>query len=115
MTTVAIRLAAGADLPRLHVLNAAAAPGVGPVTREELAHLVAIGGPTLVAETGGKVTGFILCMTEGLDYPSPNYLWLAARYEDSALVALRPFSADEATLASFDYVVASVHTPVAAL
>lgn len=81
---IAIRDAVDGDLVRLHALNADAAPGVGPVTRDELAHLVAIGGPTRVAVVEGRIAGFILCMTEGLDYASPNYLWLAARYPSFA-------------------------------
>jgi predicted GNAT superfamily acetyltransferase len=68
------------DLPALHRINQTATPGVGEVSEAELAHLVQIGALTLVAEDAGRPLGFILCMLEGLDYASPNYRWIAARY-----------------------------------
>ena len=76
-----IREAVPADLPSLHAINEASTPGVGPVTEAMLARLMAMASLTRVAENGSGPLGFILCMTEGCDYASPNYRWLSARYE----------------------------------
>lgn len=75
-----IREARSADVARLHTINEASTPGVGSVRADELSRLMAMARLTLVAESGGRASGLILCMTEGTAYTSPNYLWIAARY-----------------------------------
>ncbi len=74
-----IRDANASDVAALHRINDAGTPGVGSVTASELAHLIDIGAATLVAEIAGAPAGFILCMTEGIDYPSLNYQWISGR------------------------------------
>lgn len=76
-----VREAAGDDVERLHAINAAGEPGVGAVSAPELCRLLDMADVTLVADDGsGDILGFILCMTEGAPYASPNYRWIAARY-----------------------------------
>lgn len=75
-----IREARAGDLDALFRINEASTPGVGAVTRDELAGLLEIGAATFVAESGGRTVGFILCMTEGLAYASLNYKWVSERY-----------------------------------
>lgn len=76
-----IRAAEVGDLERLHAINRAAVPGVGPVSRDELARLMAISPLTLVALSNDAVAGFLLCLTEGADYSSRNYKWISERYQ----------------------------------
>ncbi len=75
-----IRAASATDLPRLQIINQASTPGVGSLSADELARLLAMSCLTLVAELGGHINGFILCLTEGLRYRSPNYRWVADRH-----------------------------------
>jgi len=75
-----IRDAVPGDLARLHAINQASTPGVGDVTAEALATLIGQGAATLVAEVDSQPAGFILCLTEGADYQSLNYRWIAERY-----------------------------------
>lgn len=81
---VRIRPAEAVDLPRLHVINEQSTPGVGSVTLEQLSLLLGMSCMTLVAERTGVTLGFILCMTEGAAYQSPNYRWIADRYRSFA-------------------------------
>ncbi len=75
------------DLAALHTINQGAVPGVGSLTREALDRLVRdVSAATLVAVVAGKPVGFVLCMLEGLDYASPNYKWISARYDRFAYV-----------------------------
>ncbi|MEZ5843205.1 MAG: GNAT family N-acetyltransferase [Hyphomicrobiaceae bacterium] len=75
-----IRAAGPGDLARLYDINQASTPGVGDVAADALAALIGTSAATLVAEADGKVAGFILCLTEGSDYRSLNYRWIAERY-----------------------------------
>ena len=75
------------DLDALHLINEASVPGVGTLTRDRLAALVADSAATLVAvDTHEKPTGFVLVMLEGLGYESLNYRWLSERYDRFAYV-----------------------------
>ncbi len=80
---VIIRLVGAQDIAVLHVINQAAVPGVGSVTREELTELLfELADHVIVAERDGVPVGFVLCMIEGVDYGSANYQWLS-RYHVS--------------------------------
>jgi predicted GNAT superfamily acetyltransferase len=75
-----VRQARHADVDALCRINEASTPGVGRVTRDELAELMTMGAVTLVAEADSRPAGFILCLTEGAPYLSPNYRWISDRY-----------------------------------
>ncbi len=77
---VGIRHATPADLAALHAINQASTPGVGAVNEAELASLLQMAAFTAIAQHDGQAAGFIICMTEGTPYRSPNYLWISERY-----------------------------------
>ncbi len=74
------------DVADLHAINQASVPGVGSVSENELADLLDMSEISLVAERGPAVLGFVLCLTEGLPYQSPNYRWFQANYPAFAYV-----------------------------
>ena len=81
-----VRAARPADLDGLHEINQSAVPGVNSLTRDEFQAVEAMSALTLVASRRDVVAGFVLAMTEGLTYASPNYRWLSDRYERFAYV-----------------------------
>lgn len=70
-----------ADLTTLHRINEASTPGVGSVAEDRLHRLMSMSLTTLVAEDDGGIAGFILCLSEGCAYDSPNYTWVSKRYD----------------------------------
>lgn len=74
------------DITDVHTINEAAVPGVNSLAQSELAALVAQSAATLVAHDGARVHGFVLLLTEGLDYESLNYAWISERYPAFAYV-----------------------------
>ena len=84
------------DLVALHAINQGAVPGVGSLMREDMDRLVReVSAATLVADMDGQPVGFVLCMLEGLDYASPNYKWVSARYDRFAYVDRVAVAADQ--------------------
>ncbi|MGI9525365.1 MAG: GNAT family N-acetyltransferase [Hyphomicrobiaceae bacterium] len=78
---ILIRDARPADGTALHAINEAAVPGVNSVSDESLSRLVReCADLALVAECANCLTGFAICMREGIEYDSPNYRWLLHRY-----------------------------------
>lgn len=82
-----IRPVLSSDLPRLHALNQACVPEVGPVAVDDwqsLADLTAISLVTEVPEESGWApAGFCFVMGPGADYGSVNYRWFMERYDDA--------------------------------
>lgn len=74
------------DLTRLHAINEAAVPGVGSVSEQDLRDLIDMSMSTLVVCIDDRPAGFVLTMTEGLDYKSLNYRWISERYERFAYI-----------------------------
>lgn len=80
------------DIAHLHEINQAAVPGVGSVSRPAFDDLIAQAAIVfVVCRSGGgsrpaAPLGFVLAMTEGLGYASPNYLWLSHRFDRFAYV-----------------------------
>lgn len=80
------------DLETLLTLNNASAPAVNELTLHQLIDLVKSAQICLVAEVDGKPSGFLLCLVDGGNYDSSNYLWLSERrqrfaYTDRICVA----------------------------
>jgi len=67
------------DLSALLAMNNAAVPAVSNLTAESFLDLINGALACLVAEVDGTPAGFILCLGDGVDYDSPNYLWLSER------------------------------------
>lgn len=98
-----VRDAIAADLAAVLALNQAAVPEVAPTDAATLAWFLAEAfrfwvlddgggsggdrGPANGTATGpnapntGSLGGFLIALTEGSTYPSPNYRWFAQRYE----------------------------------
>jgi len=72
------------DLSALLAMNNAAVPAVSELTAEAFLDLINGALICLVAEVDGAQAGFLLCLGDGVDYDSPNYLWLSARESNFA-------------------------------
>lgn len=83
---VAVRPRVASDTARLYAINEGAVPGVGSVSADAFSRLLESADSVLVACRDGAPIGFVLCMLEGLDYASLNYVWLSARYDRFAYV-----------------------------
>ncbi|MEM9027460.1 MAG: GNAT family N-acetyltransferase [Pseudomonadota bacterium] len=81
-----VRPAQPDDLDALLTINEAAVPGVNSLTAAELRQLFDMALTTLVAHQGGKPAGFVLCLSEGLNYASLNYAWISERYPQFAYI-----------------------------
>lgn len=73
------------DLTALHAINIAGEPGVGAVTKDELASIIAT-GMCQVATREDVALGFILLHAPNADYESANYKWFCERYESFVYV-----------------------------
>lgn len=80
-----VREARVGDEDFILALNAACAPAVSDLTREELRRVMGWAARTLVAETDGAPAGFpagfIVLMRPGAAYPSDNYGWFERQFE----------------------------------
>lgn len=74
-----IRAYESRDLAALYAINVEGEPGVGAVTQDGLAAIVAE-GTCLVAEGAAGPEGFILLVEPGAAYGSPNYQWFLRRH-----------------------------------
>lgn len=77
---VQVRMALPGDHGRVLELNEGALPNVNRISHDELEQLAAQARTFLAAELEGRVQGFLLALSEGRDYASPNYRWFASRY-----------------------------------
>lgn len=67
------------DLSALLAMNNAAVPAVSELSAEAFLDLINGALACLVADVSGEPAGFLLCLGDGVDYDSPNYLWLSQR------------------------------------
>ena len=68
------------DLPFIHELNQHALPAVSSVTEKELTHFLTISDYFNIIKTNNKFVGFLIALTPGKDYASPNYKWFEKHY-----------------------------------
>jgi predicted GNAT superfamily acetyltransferase len=68
------------DLSRIHELNHGAVPAVSRVTQKELAHFLEIADYFRVIKIENNIVGFLIALTPGKDYHSPNYKWFEKHY-----------------------------------
>lgn len=81
------------DVASAQAVNAANEPEVGPLDDARVALFRTAAEQFSVVEMDGSVVGLFVALTEGVDYPSPNYRWFAARHDRFAYVdriALEP-------------------------
>jgi predicted GNAT superfamily acetyltransferase len=68
------------DFAEVLKLNEAAAPNVNSVDLAKLAWFSQAAAYFRVAESGGKVAGFLIAIAAGADYPSQYFDWFCQRY-----------------------------------
>ena len=71
-----------ADLARLHEINRASEPGVGAVSQDALAAIIAEGDCFVAESAEGAISGFLITLGPDAAYASKNYHWFDERYED---------------------------------
>lgn len=84
LSSTTIRPFLPGDLSALLTMNNLAVPAVSDLTAEAFLDLINGALICLVAEVGGEPAGFLLCLGDGVDYDSPNYLWLSERESNFA-------------------------------
>ncbi len=75
-----VRDADVADFPRILELNRGVVAVTSPLDRAGLQRLHDLSCHHRVAESAGRVVGFVLALPQGVPYRNPNYEWFAARY-----------------------------------
>lgn len=78
---VSVRDAGAGDEDFILALNAACAPAVSELSRDDLRKVTGWACRTLVAEADGRALGFIVLMRPGAPYPSDNYGWFERQFE----------------------------------
>lgn len=68
------------DLDDLHAINVAGEPGVGAVSKDKLATIIA-SGVCFVATRNDVILGFILLHAPSAEHTSANFKWFCERYE----------------------------------
>jgi predicted GNAT superfamily acetyltransferase len=61
-------------------LNHGAVPAVSRVTQKELVHFLEIADYFRVIKIENNIVGFLIALTPGKDYHSPNYKWFEKHY-----------------------------------
>src|SRR6478752_4541966 len=84
--TATLRDATPEDWPAILLINEACVPAVSSLTLPAFGALAAAALHLRVAQVGGRVVGFLLCLGPGLPYDSVNYRWFSARYPDFVYV-----------------------------
>ncbi len=77
---VRVRSATAADLPGVLALNNTAPPAVNAISADRLRWLAGAAREFLVADSGGRLVGFLLVLPPEAAYDSPNFLWFRSRY-----------------------------------
>lgn len=74
------------DLESVRQMNEGALPAVNSLTLTDLGWFLDTAPYMRVADTGEDLVGFMIGLTEGLDYASLNYQWFLRRYDAFAYV-----------------------------
>mgnify|MGYP001215436728 FL=1 len=68
------------DLPRVVDLNQDALPAVSSITLDDTIHFLEIVDYFRVIKINSNIIGFLIALTPGKDYQSPNYKWFEKQY-----------------------------------
>ncbi len=79
---VTVRDAAPEDEEFILALNAASTPAVAEMDRDDFREIAGWAYRVLVAEIGGKPSGFLILIRPGSDYPSDNYGWFEETFDN---------------------------------
>ncbi len=82
---ITIRTATPGDLPAVEALNSQAVPAVNAVPLSQLNWFAQQGDfwvATVTHSNTHSMTGFLVCLPPGVNYPSLNYQWFSERYQE---------------------------------
>ena len=70
------------DVQSIWAINEQGLPGTGQVSEQELSELLKLSTLSLGAFREGELLGFVICLSPGTTYSSPNYAWFNKKYND---------------------------------
>jgi hypothetical protein len=68
------------DLPHIHNLNQGALPAVSSITINDMTQFLEMADYFRVIKVKNNIAGFLIALTPGKDYHSPNYKWFEKKY-----------------------------------
>ena len=68
------------DLPHIHNLNQGALPTVSSITIYDMSQFLEMADYFRVIKVKNNIVGFLIALTSGKDYHSPNYKWFEKKY-----------------------------------
>ena len=68
------------DLPHIHNLNQDALPAVSSITINDMTQFLEMADYFRVIKVKDNIAGFLIALTPGKDYHSPNYKWFEKKY-----------------------------------
>jgi len=68
------------DLPHIHNLNQDALPAVSSITINGMTQFLEMADYFRVIKVKNNIAGFLIALTPGKDYHSPNYKWFEKQY-----------------------------------
>ena len=68
------------DLPHIHNLNQGALPAVSSITINDMTKFLEMADYFRVIQVKNNIAGFLIALTPGKDYHSPNYKWFEKKY-----------------------------------
>ena len=68
------------DLPRVVALNQDALPAVSSIELDDMIHFLEMADYFRVIKIKNNIAGFLIALTPGKDYHSPNYKWFEQKY-----------------------------------
>lgn len=68
------------DLPHIHNLNQGALPAVSSITINDFTQFLEMADYFRVIKVKDNIAGFLIALTPGKDYHSPNYKWFEKKY-----------------------------------
>ena len=78
--TYHILTAENKDLPRVVALNQDALPAVSSIELDDMIHFLEMADYFRVIKINSNIIGFLIALTPGKDYQSPNYKWFEKQY-----------------------------------
>ena len=70
------------DVESIWLINEQGLPGTGQVSEQEISHLLNRCTLALGVFRDEELLGFVLCLSPGTAYSSPNYAWFNEKYDD---------------------------------
>ena len=68
------------DLPHIHNLNQGALPAVSSITINDMTQFLEMADYFRIIKIKNNIAGFLIALTPGKDYHSPNYKWFEKKY-----------------------------------